>query len=59
MVDSPIETGQIISKHQKVTSTRDKKKEYNDQYAQNDPDPPMNDSDLDKVLLVIAQWKQI
>ena len=33
--------------------------EDNDQYPQNDPDPPMNDSALDKVLLVIAQWKQI
>ena len=34
-------------------------KEDNDQYPQNDPDPPMNDSALDKVLLVIAQLKQI
>ena len=33
--------------------------EDNYQYQQNDPDPPMNDSALDKVLLVIAQWKQI
>ena len=35
--------------------------EDNYQYRQNDPDPdpPMNDSALDKVLLVIAQWKQI
>ena len=33
--------------------------ENNDQYPQHDPDPPMNDSALEKVLLVIAQWKQI
>ena len=32
--------------------------EDNDQYPQNDPDPPMNDSALDKVLLVIAQWNK-
>ena len=32
--------------------------EDNDQYPQNDPDPHMNDSALDQVLLVIAQWKQ-
>ena len=33
--------------------------EDNDQYPQNDPDPPMNDSALDKVLVIPAQRTQI
>ena len=37
---------------------RRQEEEDNDQYPQHDPDPPMNDSALDKVL-VIEQWKQI
>ena len=37
---------------------RRQEEEDNYQYPKNDPDPPMNDSAFDKVLLVIAQWKQ-
>ena len=33
--------------------------EDNDQCPQNDCDPPMNDSALDKVLVIPAQWTQI
>ena len=35
------------------------REEDNDQYPQNDPDPPMNDSTLDKVLVIPAQFTQI
>ena len=38
---------------------RKQEEEDNDQYPPNDPDPPMNESALDQVLLVIALWKQI
>ena len=47
VVGSPIEIEQIISKHQKVTSTEDKEKRIIINIDKNYPDPPMNNSVLD------------